>query len=86
MMSLRNVSPAACSRSTSAAMSSTTKWMRFQPPGCGGAAVGHRPPGRALGAAEQQPQVARSDVLDLIDDLLMEAASEFAKTVGDAER
>jgi hypothetical protein len=29
---------------------------------------------------------ARSDVLDLIDDLLMEAAYEFAKTVGEAER
>lgn len=29
---------------------------------------------------------ARSDVLDLIDDLLMEAAYELAKTVGEAER
>jgi hypothetical protein len=34
-MSLRKVRPAARSRSTSAAMSSTMKWMRFQPPGCG---------------------------------------------------
>ena len=34
-MSLRNVRPAARRRSTSAAMSSTIRWMRFQPPGSG---------------------------------------------------
>ena len=43
-------------------MSSTTKWMRFQPPGAGRAAVGHRPSGRARRPAEQQAQVAADDV------------------------
>ena len=61
-MSLRNVRPAARRRSTSAAMSSTIRWMRFQPPGFGLAAVGHRSPGGAGGAAEQQPQPAADDV------------------------
>ncbi|HEY6780162.1 MAG TPA: hypothetical protein VI111_04365 [Thermoleophilaceae bacterium] len=36
--------------------------------------------------AQAATTTARSDVLDLIDDLLMEAAYEFAKTVGEAER
>jgi hypothetical protein len=36
--------------------------------------------------AQAESARARSDVLDLIDDLLMEAAYEFAKTVGEAER
>jgi len=36
--------------------------------------------------AQAESAQARSDVLDLIDDLLMEAAYEFAKTVGEAER
>lgn len=36
--------------------------------------------------AQAETAQARSDVLDLIDDLLMEAAYEFAKTVGEAER
>lgn len=36
--------------------------------------------------AQAETSAARSDVLDLIDDLLMEAAYEFAKTVGEAER
>jgi hypothetical protein len=36
--------------------------------------------------AQAESPAARSDVLDLIDDLLMEAAYEFAQTVGEAER
>lgn len=36
--------------------------------------------------AQAKTAQARSDVLDLIDDLLMEAVYEFAKTVGEAER
>jgi hypothetical protein len=36
--------------------------------------------------AQAQSPEARSDVLDLIDDLLIEAAYDFAKTVGEAER
>jgi hypothetical protein len=36
--------------------------------------------------AQAETAAARSDVLDMIDDLLMEAAYEFAKTVGEAER
>lgn len=36
--------------------------------------------------AQAQDAAARSDVLDLIDDLLMEAAYDFAKIVGEAER
>lgn len=36
--------------------------------------------------AQAETAAACSDVLDLIDDLLMEAAYEFAKTVGEAER
>lgn len=36
--------------------------------------------------AQAETSAARSDVLDLIDDLLMEAAYDFAKIVGEAER
>ena len=43
-------------------MSSTMKWMRFQPPGPGFAPSGIGRPGRALRAREQQPQVAALDV------------------------
>ena len=38
------------------------KWIRFQPPGPGRRAVGHRPTGRALRSGEQQPEVAALDV------------------------
>lgn len=36
--------------------------------------------------AQAKTAAARSDVLEMIDDLLMEAAYDFAKTVGEAER
>ncbi|RKQ90454.1 hypothetical protein C8N24_0256 [Solirubrobacter pauli] len=36
--------------------------------------------------AQAQDAAARGEVLDLIDDLLIEAAYDFAKTVGEAER
>jgi hypothetical protein len=36
--------------------------------------------------AQAESAAARSDVLDLIDGLLMEAAYEFAKAVDEAER
>ena len=61
-MSLRNVTPAARSRSTSAAMSATIRWMRFQPPGPGLRPVGHGSPGRAGRPAQQQTQAAPGDV------------------------
>ena len=38
------------------------KWIRFQPPGSGDGAVGHRPAGRARRAAQEQPQVPAGDV------------------------
>ena len=62
MMSLRNVSPAARSRATSASMSSTMRWMRFQPPGPGFAPSGIGRPAELVGSAEQQAQVAARDV------------------------
>ena len=58
MTSLRKLTPFPRSRSTSALMSSTTKLDSVPAPRFGLASVGHRPPGRALGTRQQQPQIA----------------------------
>ena len=50
-MSLRNVAPASRSRATSASMSSTMKWMRFQPPGPGWTPSGIGRPAELVGPA-----------------------------------
>ena len=69
-MSLRKPMPVARSRSTSAPMSSTWKWRRFQPPGSGRRPSGMGRRGRALGprgaaagcrvAPRRQPATCRS--------------------------
>ena len=61
-MSLRNVSPAARSRATSAGDVVDDQVDAVPAARAGRAAVGHRPAGRARRAAEQQPQVAARDV------------------------
>ena len=63
-MSLRNVRPAARSRSTSAAMSSTMKWMRFQPPGlraCGRRASAGRPSCGPLSSSRRLPRTTSAN-------------------------
>jgi hypothetical protein len=49
MISLRNVRPAARRRATSAAMSSTVRWMRFHPPGVGVVPSGSGRPAELVG-------------------------------------
>ena len=60
MMSLRNVTPAERSRSTSAAMSSTMKWMRFQPPGSGMRPSGMGRPAELLGPLSSSRRLPRT--------------------------
>src|SRR4051812_33042073 len=59
-MSLRNVRPAARSRSTSAAMSSTMKWMRFHPPGAGVRPSGIARPAELLGPLSSRRRLPRT--------------------------
>ena len=59
MMSLRKLTPAARSRCTSAAMSSTTKWMRFQPPGSGWRPSGIGRPAELVGPASSNRSLPR---------------------------
>ena len=54
--------PASRSRATSASMSSTMKWMRFQPPGPGWVPSGIGRPAELARSREQQAQVAPLDV------------------------
>jgi hypothetical protein len=58
-MSLRNCSPAERSRSTSPAMSSTIRWMRFQPPGSGLRPSGIGRPAELFGPASSRRSLPR---------------------------
>jgi hypothetical protein len=57
---LRNVRPATRSRSTSAAMSSTMRWMRFQPPGAGMRPSDIGRPAELLGPLSKSRRLART--------------------------
>jgi hypothetical protein len=65
-MSLRNFTPAARSRSISAAilddsaMSSTMKWMRFQPPGSGARPSGIDRPAELVGPLRSSRRLPRT--------------------------
>ena len=61
--SLRKRTPAERRRAISASRSEVTKWIRFQPPGLGGA-VGHGAAGGAGRSAQQEPQVACDDICE----------------------
>jgi hypothetical protein len=59
-ISLRNVRPAERSRSTSRAMSSTIRWMRFQPPGSGVRPSGIGRPAELLGPLSSSRSLPRT--------------------------
>ena len=59
MMSLRNGTPASRSRATSPVMSSTTRWMRFQPPGPGLAPSGMGRPAELAGPLSSSRRLPR---------------------------
>ncbi len=59
-MSLRKLTPAERSRATSSAMSSTMKWIRFQPPGCGTRPSGIGRPAELAGPLSSRRSLPRT--------------------------